>query len=275
MDIIIWLLMCLLPRCVPQSSPCLGKLLYSNSISIIKFDVETRNSTVLVKQVQSIVYALDYDYTNRYVYLPRFDQFDIVRFPYPSTNIKLKIIIATDPHPTGIAVDSVNEHIYWVTYGALSRSNLDGTNEKTVSTSLSVPWVIRLDFTNRWSYIVEENVGILKSRFDVYERKTIVKFISTPVRCMTIDTDENRLYWISNDSIMTSVKDDGSDVKTILSTHVTRRYYAIGVFGRYIYYHNYNQLLMVNKVPGSTPTRLYNDTSEITSLFVFKQSGQT
>ncbi|CAG2251779.1 unnamed protein product [Mytilus edulis] len=131
-----------------------GTLLYSNSISIIEFDIGTSNATVLVEQVQSIVFALDYDYTNRYVYLPRFDKFDIVRFPYPSTNIKLQIIIATDPHPTGIAVDSVNEHIYWVTYGALSRSNLDGTNKKTVSTSLSVPWVIRLDFLTGTTFVV-------------------------------------------------------------------------------------------------------------------------
>ncbi|CAC5377393.1 unnamed protein product [Mytilus coruscus] len=250
-----------------------GKLLYSNSISIIEFDIETRNTTVLVNQVQSIVFALDYDYTNRYVYLPRFDKFDIVRFPYPSTNRKLQVIVETDPHPTGIAVDSVNEHIYWITYGELSRSNLDGTNVKTVSTSLRVPRVIQLDVTNSWMYIVEENVGISKSRFDVSEKQTIVKFTSTPVRCMTIDTEEHRVYWINNDSIMTSAKDDGSDVKTQFSTNIARSYLGIDVVGRYIYYHTYNQLLMVNKAPGSTPIVLFNDTSEINSLFVFNQSG--
>lgn len=81
------------------------------------------------------------------------------------------------------------------------------------------------------------------------------------------------MYWINYDSIMTSTKNDGTDVKTKLSTNIARSYFAMGFFRRYTYYHTYNQLLIVNKATGYTPTVLYNDTSETTSLFVFNQSG--
>lgn len=90
-----------------------------------------------------------------------------------------------------------------------------------------------------------------------------------------IDTDEHRLYWINVDGDIKSSKDDGYDVKTIHSTHVAAYYYAIGVVGSYICYGNaYNQLLMVSKTPGSTPTVLYNNTSRIYSIFVLYSPGK-
>lgn len=75
---------------------------------------------------------------------------------------------------------------------------------------------------------------------------------------------------------MKSARDDGSDVKTILSTHALRNYLAIGVVGSYIYYANENnQWLMMKQTTGSTPTVLYNATSAIHSVFVFNQSGMS
>lgn len=90
---------------------------------------------------------------------------------------------------------------------------------------------------------------------------------------LIVDTKENRLYWINYDGDMKSANDNGSDVKTIHSTNVRTSYYAIHVVGSYIYYANANQLLMLSKTSGSTPTVLYNDSSYIHSIFVFNQSG--
>lgn len=46
----------------------------------MELDVHTLNVTVLVETVGSLVYALDYDYKNRYVYFPRYSKQDIVRY---------------------------------------------------------------------------------------------------------------------------------------------------------------------------------------------------
>ncbi|VDI05448.1 Hypothetical predicted protein [Mytilus galloprovincialis] len=227
-----------------------GKLLFSTYSRIMEFDFDTYSATVLLELESTHVFA------------------------YPSNNRALQTVVQSLSHPTGIGVDSANDHLYWIDNGRyqLSRCNLDGSNVTVLSTFIS-PWVIRLDVTKRWMYIVERSTGILKSRFDLSDRRTIVNFTSTPVYCMDIDTEENKLYWINYDGEMKSCKDDGSDVKIILSTHVRRSYYAIRVVGSYIYYGNGNQLLMVNKSQGSKPTVLYNDTQSIGSLYVFNQSG--
>ncbi|CAC5377277.1 LRP2 [Mytilus coruscus] len=176
---------------------------------------------------------------------------DVYRFPYPSNNTTLQTVVQSLSNPTGLAVDSANDHIYWTDDGTyrLSRCNLDGSNATMLSTFID-PWVIRLDVTNR------------------HELKLILHVLP-----YIVDTDEQRLYWINYNGDMKSAKDDGSDVKTILSTTPNTHYYAIGVVGSYIYYANNNQLLMVNKTPGSTPTVLYNDANSIHSIFVFIASG--
>ncbi|CAG2199985.1 LRP5_6 [Mytilus edulis] len=236
----------------------------------MEFDIDTGNVTVLVEQSDN-VYAMDYDYKNRFIYFPRYNTHDIVRFAYPSKNRTLQTVIQSSPYsPSGIAVDPTNDHIYWTDYDGhrLSRCNLDGSNV-TVLSSLSSPFVIRLDLTNRWMYIVERDIGILKSRFDLSENKTIVNFVSR-VYCMDIDTDEQRLYWIIYDNgDMKSATLNGSDVKTILSTNSAGNKMAIGVLGSNIFYADNNQLFMVAKTPGSTPTFLYTDNSRIESIFVF------
>ncbi|CAG2227843.1 unnamed protein product [Mytilus edulis] len=192
----------------------------------MEFDFDTRSATVLLELGGTYVFTMNYDYQNRYIYVPRHNYQDIVRFAYPSNNTTLQTVVQSLSYPTGIAVDSANDHIYWIDSNRLSRCNLDGRNVTVLSTFI-YPWVIRLDVTNRWMYIVERNTGILKSRFDLSDRRTITNFTSTPVYCMDIDTEENRLYWINYDGEMKSCKDDGSDVKTILSTNVELEWWNI------------------------------------------------
>lgn len=274
MEVRIVFCLCVLLHCILMASSFTEKVLYSTAYAIKEFDIDTRNVTVLVK-LEGDVYAMDYDYNNRFIYFPRLNMHDIVRFPYPSDNTTLQTIVHSVSYPSGIAVDSINDHLYWVdyNYNKLSRCTLDGRNVTVLST-LSNPWVIRLDVTDRWIYIVERDIGISKLRFDLLEKETIINFVSTPVYCMDIDTDENRLFWIiDNTGELKSAKDDGSDVKKILSTKNSANKLAIRVFGSYIFYADNNKLLMVAKTTGSMPTVLYNETSRITSMFVYNLIG--
>ncbi|XP_052066526.1 low-density lipoprotein receptor-related protein 8-like [Mytilus californianus] len=245
----------------------------------MEIDVDTRNVTVLVGHGESFgVFSFDYDFKNGYVYFPRYNVRDIVRFPYPSQNITLQHVVTTSPKPTGIAVDSANDHVYWVYHysNTLSRCKSDGTNVVVVSTSLSNTFMIRLDVTNRWMYIGYIDKGISKSRFDLTDISMIANFTSNiQVFCMDIDLTEQRLYWMNSDGDIKSVNLDGSDVKTIISTHFhSNEYDAMGLFGSYIFYADNNkQLIMRNKSKESAPTVLYTDTRDINSIYVFKTTG--
>lgn len=45
----------------------------------MEFDVDTNQVTVLFEKGIDYAIALDYDYKHRYVYVPRYNFFDIVR----------------------------------------------------------------------------------------------------------------------------------------------------------------------------------------------------
>lgn len=53
--------------------------MYSTTFAIKEFNIDTRNVTVLVK-LENDVYAMDYDYNNRFLYFPRLNMHDIVRY---------------------------------------------------------------------------------------------------------------------------------------------------------------------------------------------------
>ncbi|MEP1096343.1 MAG: LamG-like jellyroll fold domain-containing protein [Cyclobacteriaceae bacterium] len=55
----------------------------------------------------------------------------------------------------GLALDLVNNHMYWTANGVILRADLDGTNEVTVSTQLSEPESIDLDVYNEMIYVVD------------------------------------------------------------------------------------------------------------------------
>ncbi|XP_052065784.1 uncharacterized protein LOC127705498 [Mytilus californianus] len=189
MEVKVVLCLCILLHYRPLASSYSGKLLYSVYTVIMEYDIDTRNVTVLVEVGSSFVLAMDYNYKNRFIYFPRYDTGDIVRFAYPSKNRTLQTVVQTDPYPLGIAVDSTNEHIYWVApayTNALSRCNLDGSN-LTLLTTLSVPYVVRLDVINRWMYIVKAYIGVMKLRFDLADQQMIVNITSsTIIHCMGI-----------------------------------------------------------------------------------------
>lgn len=88
-----------------------------------------------------------------------------------------------------------------------------------------------------------------------------------------LDLTEQMLYWINNDGDIKSVNVDGSNIKTIISTNSSKRYFAIGISGSKIYYANNNQLVMRNKPHGSTPTVLYTDIVNINSIYALKSTG--
>ncbi|XP_052067597.1 low-density lipoprotein receptor-related protein 5-like isoform X2 [Mytilus californianus] len=150
MEVKVWFCMCIFLNWILLASSYSRKLLYSVHNAIMEFDTDTHNVTVLVEHGGDYVYAMDYDYKNRFIYFPRYNTRDIVRFPYSSKNITLQTVIQSLSYPIGIAVDSTNDHLYWVDYNThrLSRCSLNGSN-RTVLSTLYHPIVIRVDVKNR------------------------------------------------------------------------------------------------------------------------------
>ncbi|XP_071133321.1 low-density lipoprotein receptor-related protein 5-like isoform X2 [Mytilus edulis] len=245
------------------------KVLFTTKFTIMELDFKTSNSTLLVRQ-NAEMFSMDYDYKNKFIYFPRYHHNDIMRFTYPSTNITLETVLKTGTNPSGLAIDSKFDHIYWTEIGTSSivRCNLNGTYRYTFPETIRNPFVIRLDLANRLIYYVERRDGIIKSSFNLSEKLKIVT-LNERVDCMDLDIDEERLYWITYDKgELKSASSRGNDVQQVISTNSNINNYALRVHRSYILYGSDTKLMKLNKKPGSIPTELYNDKNAINSIYV-------
>ncbi|XP_076087726.1 vitellogenin receptor-like [Mytilus galloprovincialis] len=151
---------------VSQGLPNMIILTGYNYIKVINLD--TGDASYLLTDLQSDIYSIEYDYKNMYIYFPRFDKNDILRFRYPSEKVyNLETVTAADK-PTGLAIDPVNNHLYWTEQfkGNLYRSNLDGS-DKTLILQDDIIFALTIDFKERWLYYstLGTNKTISRSRF--------------------------------------------------------------------------------------------------------------
>lgn len=73
----------------------------------------------------------------------------IYRINYPSIDKTPAEVIIIGSYPSGIAVDSINDHLYWtdIGRGSIFRSNIDGLNTITILNNI-YSLVIELDIRN-------------------------------------------------------------------------------------------------------------------------------
>ncbi|CAC5397307.1 LRP4 [Mytilus coruscus] len=226
---------------------------------IVRCDLDGSNVTI-------IAHSLDYPFVLR---------LDVKnRFRYPAKCIKLQIVVSTRDRPAGIAIDSVQGHVYWTESiyekGRIVRCNFDGSNVIAIFESLEFPFVIRLDIKNRWMYFVERFSRISRSSLNVTQQQVLVN-VNPDVTCMDLDIKNERLYWIlDNTGDLKSALVDGTSVKTIINTNCKSpvcKNIAIDVVGTNIYFSNHKQLSMSNTSTGLGFTVLYNDTNRIDSIY--------
>ncbi|CAG2243751.1 unnamed protein product [Mytilus edulis] len=124
-----------------------------NASTIKELDLNTGNVTLVVNTA-SVVYSMAYDYENKYLYVPRSTQNDIMRLRYPPENVSTFEKIVSAGSPTAISIDQINEHLYWTdsyAFGRIGRCNFDGTNIVTIISERDV-WGLAIDPTHRYVF---------------------------------------------------------------------------------------------------------------------------
>ncbi|CAG2209911.1 unnamed protein product [Mytilus edulis] len=141
-------------------------------------------------------------------------------------------------NPLGLAFDSVNHHLYWTddVEGRIMRCNADGSNKTTVLVETE-PAALTID--------------------------------------IKIDVSNSRLYWMEyGTGDLKSAWHNGSDVKTIVSTHSIGRNWEIDTNDDFIFTLDMIQYLRLTNLLGQGPTVVHTDTALIYAVFVFKQEGK-
>ncbi|VDI32757.1 Hypothetical predicted protein, partial [Mytilus galloprovincialis] len=123
------------------------KLLYSTSSGKIKELNITNGEVRVLGNAESEVFVLAYDNEEKYVYVPRQTQGQIIRFPYPSNQTTEFEIVVSEIIPGGIAFDSEHRYLYWTEpmEGKIMRCNTDGSNITRIFNDTVEPAALTID----------------------------------------------------------------------------------------------------------------------------------
>ncbi|VDI57028.1 Hypothetical predicted protein [Mytilus galloprovincialis] len=232
------------------------KLLYSTYSGKIK-ELNIINGDVReLGNAESEVFVLAYDNEEKYVYVPRQTQRQIIRFPYPSNQTTEFEIVVSEIIPGGIAFDSEHRYLYWTEpmEGKIMRCNTDGSNITRIFNDTVEPAALTIDKGHRWMYFGQgiPNGTIHKLSLDG-EGHHIINDLASWV--FGIYADDTRLYWMDN--FMGDLKSalfDGTDIQTIVSTNTFKLNGEIDVKEEFIFY--------------------TSNTERVYGLLLFKQEGQ-
>ncbi|CAC5371721.1 unnamed protein product [Mytilus coruscus] len=149
------------------------QLLFSDGTSVRLFDTKTGNISILADGYSYILF-LDYHFTQQYIFWSDFSEGTISRLQYPAEVKTAPEIIINTNDPTGVAVDTINDHLYWseLKSNRILRSHLNGSST-TVITSVTAPLDLELDMTNGLLYILSNYIEILQCRWDGSECRVI------------------------------------------------------------------------------------------------------
>lgn len=242
------------------------QLLFSNIKTAAIIDTETGNITIIASGIPRAI-SIDYHRTKGFIYWSDVTVRSISRLKYPFNNREVaEVIITDDIHtPDGIAIDSVNDHLYWTDTGIdkVMRSNLDGSSRTVIlDTNLQEPRAIVLDEANSMMYLSDwgTNPKIEKCMLDGSNRRTIVKEDLLWPNGLALDFNEGRIYWIDGGlHQIKSTKLDGSDMQLILKDSTWLPHpFDIEVYGSFLYYSDWSLygVFKVSKLSNSTPAAM-------------------
>ncbi|XP_052081119.1 low-density lipoprotein receptor-related protein 1-like [Mytilus californianus] len=261
-------------------SPGLQNTLFLSGDNYIKaINMDTGDVTYLLTDLQSNINSIDYDYKNMYIYFPRFDKNDILRFRYPSEELyELETVTVAD-NPIGLAIDSVGNHVYWTeqSKGNLYRCNLDGS-KKTLILQDDTLFALTIDLQEKWLYYstIGTHKTISRSRMDGSQKHIFMDVKSEKVTGITIDYDSGRVYWMENvEGVLKSSDSNGTYMMKVSSTITPGASIGIFVYRSDIYCSNGMQLLQVKLSGGMRrPFVLYSDKDTIHGVHYINKTSQ-
>ncbi|CAC5419443.1 VLDLR [Mytilus coruscus] len=253
-----------------------NKLIFSITSAIKEINLHTREITDLLIDIESNVHSMDYDYTNKYIYFAREDKDDISRFRYPPNQANTYTTVTDADRPISVAIDPVYNHVYWTerNTGKIYRCNFDGANKTEILQDGKV-YALTLDHRNRWLYYSTNNKinnSIRRSRLDGSGKQTLVSVHPQLVTGLSIDFDEDRLFWMEyGNGNLKSIYFDGSNVSIVISTNTTNGNGDIDVHGSTIYCSNDLNVLIVEVLPITTANVIHTERGRILGVLYYEE----
>jgi hypothetical protein len=134
--------------------------------------------------------------------------------------------IRTGASPHNIAVDSVNQKVYWAdrndptaASGGIYRSNFDGGNVERVVSSNDPVRGLALDVQLRSMFWVSPTIGVFRSTLDGNDAELIVSVHDGFLESVAVAPHKGQIFWVdSGRSEIGAANVDGTDVKVLIKT---------------------------------------------------------
>lgn len=172
--------------------------------------------------------------------------------------------------PSGLAIDWISSLLFVASKTGIIVCNLNGeftTNVLQNANVLSIA-VNPLQGSLYWISLINETAIIEMSVMDGSSRKTIVNnLVSNSSKCLTVDLDSNRLYWVSGYEVFYCNFDGTNVTKIKLPPYIS----SITVYHDLMYYANDGDhtIHSVDKSTGLKDTLLRNNTDSVLALRVY------
>lgn len=246
-----------------------NKIIYSIHGSIKEINLLNGEVSTLVSNLQSNIYSLDYDYKTGYVFFPRHNKDDILRFRYPSDTAYSTELVTSAREPIALVIDPLLNHVYWteIYQQKIYRCNFDGTNKNLILQDDQL-YAITLDYVNSWLYYSTKTNKIRRSRLNGADKHTLKELVD--VTGLGIDANKKRLYWMEYQKGDLESSDlNGTNAIKVVSTNKTRTNIGIYVYGSKIYCSNGYQTLKVTVSPVTMAKVVHTDTETIHGVLFY------
>jgi low density lipoprotein-related protein 2 len=220
-------------------------IIFTNKYYIRNMSVDASVYNLVHQDLMNVV-ALDYDMMDQKMYFCDVTAKTIYRSTIGGTD--KEPIIRHDSHGLeGISIDWIGRKIYWLDRHSknLDVAELDGTNRKTIKTSINDPRALvvhpGIGYLYFTSWHLQAYIG--KLGMDGSNFTTILNWeddIAWP-NALTIDFFTDRLYWADAHLDYIAMSDlDGKNRHIVISGTSVPHVFALSLFDDYIYWTDWN-----------------------------------
>ena len=176
---------------------------------------------------------------------------DVGRGEIQRTNLNgsnIETLITGSESPAGLALDMDGGKIYWTEYwtdaspnasstGKIQRTDLDGSNTKTLITGLENPFSIALDVERGRIYWTDiGTASIQRANLDGSNTETLITGTGDPTG-IALDVDEGKIYWTDGARYRIQRANlDGTNIETLVTGLENPFSIALDVEGGRIYW---------------------------------------
>ncbi|XP_063064253.1 low-density lipoprotein receptor-related protein 1 isoform X3 [Engraulis encrasicolus] len=257
-------------------------LLYARQIEIRGVDLDNPYYNYIISfTVPDIdnVTVVDYDALEKRIYWSDVRTQTIKRAFINGTGVET-VVSADLPNAQGLAVDWVSRNLFWTSYDAnkkqINVARLDGSFKNAVIQGLDKPHCLVLHPILGKLYWTDGNT-INMANMDGTNKTVMFSDEKAPVG-LSIDFDEERLYWVSSgNSTIKRCKLDGSELEVLEAARgKLTKATALAIMGTKLWWadHGSDQVGTCDKSDGGSWKVLRNNTSPMMHMKIYNETVQ-